>query len=153
MNKVEKADVIVIGSGCIGNSTAFYLANEGLKVIVLEKGQLSDFASVRNGAMNKLTRRGIGELPLGVYGAYEVWPKVAEVTGIDMEYKQTGGYRIIMDEGELNNTIKFEEHGKKAGLHFENMTGAELRKRVPQFSDKIMLQFDVKKNHMQIRFV
>lgn len=137
MNKVEKADVIVIGSGCIGNSTAFYLANEGLKVIVLEKGQLSDFASVRNGAMNKLTRRGIGELPLGVYGAYEVWPKVAEVTGIDMEYKQTGGYRIIMDEGELNNTIKFEEHGKKAGLHFENMTGAELRKRVPQFSDKI----------------
>lgn len=135
--RVEKADVIVIGSGCIGNSTAFYLAKEGLKVIVLEKGQLSDFASVRNGAMNKLTRRGIGELSLGFYGAHEVWPKVAEVTGIDMEYEQTGGLRIIMDEAELQKTLKFEEYGKREGLHFENMTGDELRKRIPQFSNKI----------------
>lgn len=137
MSEVKKADVIIIGSGCIGNSTAFYLAKEGLKVIVLEKGQLSDFASVRNGAMNKLTRRGIGELPLGVYGAHEVWPKVAEETGIDMEYEQTGGYRIIMDEQELQTSLKFEEYGKKEGLHFENLSCEQLRNRIPQFSDKI----------------
>ena len=73
MAETKKADVIIIGSGCIGNSTAFYLAKEGLKVIVLDRGQIADFASVRNGAMNKLTRRGIGELPIGVYGAHEIW--------------------------------------------------------------------------------
>ena len=55
MAETKKADVIIIGSGCIGNSTAFYLAKEGLKVIVLDRGQIADFASVRNGAMNKLT--------------------------------------------------------------------------------------------------
>lgn len=135
--KVEKADVIIVGSGAIGNSTAFYLAKEGLKVIVLERGQLSDFASVRNGAMNKLTRRGIGELPLGVYGAHEVWPRVAEDTGIDMAYEQTGGYRFIMDEAELQTSLKFEEYGKKAGLHFENMTGKEMKARVPQITDRL----------------
>ncbi|MBO5469974.1 MAG: FAD-binding oxidoreductase [Lachnospiraceae bacterium] len=134
---VDQADVIIVGSGCIGNSTAFYLAKEGLKVIVLERGQLSDFASVRNGAMNKLTRRGIGELSLGAYGAREVWPQVAEMTGIDMAYEQTGGYRIIMDEDDLQMTLKFEEFATKEGLHFENMSGKQLRERVPEFSDRI----------------
>ena len=139
MAETKKADVIIIGSGCIGNSTAFYLAKEGLKVIVLDRGQIADFASVRNGAMNKLTRRGIGELSIGVYGAHEVWPKASEVTGIDMEYKQTGGYRIIMDDADLETSLKFEEYGKKAGLHFENLTCEELRKRTPEFSDKIKM--------------
>lgn len=137
MEKVEKADVIIIGSGAIGNSTAFYLAKEGLKVIVLEKGQLADFASVRNGAMNKLTRRGIGELSLAAYGAREVWPKVAEDTGYDMEYKQTGGFRLMLDDTDLQKTLDFEKYGEEVGFHFENMTGDELRQRIPQFSDKI----------------
>ena len=137
MGKTVKADVVIIGSGAIGNSTAFYLSKEGLKVVVLDREQIANSASVRNGAMNKLTRRGVGELPIGVYGAHEVWPKVSEVTGIDMEYKQTGGYRIIMDDDDWNTTMRFEEEGKKAGLHFENMTGDELRKKTPQFSEKI----------------
>lgn len=137
MGETRKADVIIVGSGCIGNSTACYLANEGLDVIVVEKGQLSDFASVRNGAMNKLTRRGIGELPVGVYGAQEVWPKASEVTGIDMEYKQTGGYRIMMDDTDIETTMLFEEYGRKAGLHFENLTCEQLRKKCPAFSERI----------------
>ncbi len=137
MENIRRADVIVIGSGAIGNSTAFYLAKAGLDVIVVEKGQLSEFASVRNGAMNKLTRRGIGELPVGVYGAREVWPRVAEDIGIDVEYKQTGGYRIMMDDADIESTIKYQEYGRKAGLHFEELTTKELLKRCPAFSDKI----------------
>lgn len=137
MAVTRKADVIVVGSGAIGNATAFYLAKSGLNVIVVEKGQLSDFASVRNGAMNKLTRRGIGELPVGVYGALEVWPKVAEETGIDMEYKQTGGYRIMMDDADIDMTLKYMEWGSDAGLHFQGLTCEELRKRCPAFSDRI----------------
>ena len=31
------ADVIVIGSGIVGNATAYELAKRGLKVLVLEK--------------------------------------------------------------------------------------------------------------------
>lgn len=136
--RVEKADVIIIGSGCIGNSTAFYLAEAGLKVIVLERGQLSDFASARNGAMNKINRRGIGELSLAVYGAREVWPKAAEATGIDMEYKQTGGFRIIMNESDLETSMKFQKYGINEGLHFDNMTCEQLRARIPEFSDRIL---------------
>lgn len=139
MGETRKADVVIIGSGCIGNSTAFYLAKQGLKVIVLDCGQIAEFASVRNGAMNKLTRRGIGELPIGVYGAHEVWPKVAEETGIDMEYKQTGGYRIMMDDADIEMSLKYEEYGRAAGLHFEELTCEQLRKRTPAFSDKIKM--------------
>ena len=55
MKKTVKADVVIIGSGAIGNSTAFYLSKEGLKVVVLDREQIANSASVRNGAMNKLT--------------------------------------------------------------------------------------------------
>ncbi len=43
----RKADVIVVGGGVIGSSTAYQLAKRGLKVLLLEK---EDFASGASGA-------------------------------------------------------------------------------------------------------
>ena len=51
------ADVIVIGSGIVGSSTAYYLAQKGLKVLVLERDNIGDGASSRNGAGVRLSSR------------------------------------------------------------------------------------------------
>lgn len=52
------ADVIVIGSGIIGSSTAYELSKRGKKVIVLEKySNVGDGASSRNGAGVRLSGR------------------------------------------------------------------------------------------------
>lgn len=137
MKQAEKADVIIIGSGVMGNSTAFYLAQKGLKVIVLEKGQIAEGGSVRNGGCNKINGRGLGELSLSMYGAKEVWPRLAEDLGMDVEYEQVGGYRIALDDAQMDYVSKFIPFGKDAGLTIEELDGNQLRKRVPEFSDKI----------------
>ena len=35
----READVVIVGGGIIGTSSALYLAERGLKVVLLEKGQ------------------------------------------------------------------------------------------------------------------
>lgn len=59
----EKFDVIVIGAGIMGCSTAFQLARRGLRVAVLEKGQIGDGSTGKSSAIirqhysNELTAR------------------------------------------------------------------------------------------------
>jgi sarcosine oxidase subunit beta len=54
----KTADVIVIGSGIVGNATAYELAKRGKSVLVLEKyPNVGDGASSRNGAGVRLAGR------------------------------------------------------------------------------------------------
>ena len=43
-----KADVVIIGSGIVGCSTAYFLAKRGVDVVVVEKGSLTNEQSSRN---------------------------------------------------------------------------------------------------------
>lgn len=43
-----QSDVVVIGAGIVGASTAYYLARKGLHVALLDKGQVGAEQSSRN---------------------------------------------------------------------------------------------------------
>ena len=135
---VKKSDVIIVGSGAVGNATAYFLSKAGLKVTVLEKDTVANGSSVRNGGLNKMNFRGIPELSIGMYGVNEIWPMLQKDLGVDIEYETTGGYRNAVTEAEFKNMETFIPHAEKHGMHLEFITGNELRKRVPQFSDRIV---------------
>lgn len=134
-NIVRKADVIIVGSGSVGNSAAYFLAKAGKHVIVLEKETVGSGCSVRNGGLNKMNFRGVPELSVGMYGVKEIWPLLAEEIGV--EYRTTGGYRNAMNEQEMKIMEGFQPIADKFGMHLEFLDTKELRKRVPQFSDKL----------------
>ena len=136
--EVRKSDVIIIGSGSVGNAAAYFLALEGLSVTVLEKDTVGSGASVRNGGQNKMNTRGEPELSLGMYGVQEIWPRLQRDLGVDIEFSKTGGYRNALTEDEMENMQKFWPIAKKYGMHIEYMSGDELRKRVPEFSNRIV---------------
>ena len=48
---VDSADVVVIGGGVSGLSSAYFLAKAGRDVVVVEKGIVGGEASGRNGGM------------------------------------------------------------------------------------------------------
>ena len=73
-NVVRKADVVIVGSGAVGSSAAFFLKKAGLDVIVLEKNTVGSGCSVANGGENKMDFRGVPELSVGMYGVKEIWP-------------------------------------------------------------------------------
>ena len=47
--KLDSAEVAIIGGGVSGLSSAYFLANAGVNVVVLEKGLIGGEASARTG--------------------------------------------------------------------------------------------------------
>lgn len=139
-SEVKKSDVIVIGSGTVGNSIAYFLAKSGLAVNVLDKDSVANGSSVRNGGLNKMNTRGKGELSVAMLGVKEVWPQLMEdlmQDGIDIEYKTTGGYRTAVDESQMEIMQRFYPTAQEHGIHVTYMDGNDLRKRCPYFSERL----------------
>ena len=61
-----KVDVVVIGGGVIGISTAWYLLKHGLSVLVCDKGRVAGEQSSRNWGWVRVTVRDADEVPLAM---------------------------------------------------------------------------------------
>jgi glycine/D-amino acid oxidase-like deaminating enzyme len=85
----KKVDVVVIGGGIIGASTALELAEQGLKVALCEKGGIGHEQSSRNWGWVRITRRDPREVPL-MAEALRIWPTLAARTGRDLGYRRAG---------------------------------------------------------------
>lgn len=71
----KTADVIIVGSGVIGCATAYYLAQKGTSVIVLDRDEsIGNGGSARNGGGVRQSGRDPRELPLAMYAVKNMWP-------------------------------------------------------------------------------
>jgi sarcosine oxidase subunit beta len=86
---VEKADVVVIGAGIIGLSSAYWLAKKGAKVIVLDKGRVAWEASGRATGFLSLRGESPAEFPLANL-AEELWSTLDEELGYPTEWMPGG---------------------------------------------------------------
>lgn len=81
----NNAEVVIIGGGIIGCATAYYLAKEGVSVIVLEKSDhIGNGGSSRNGGGVRQSGRDPRELPLAMYAVEHMWPTLSEELGEDV---------------------------------------------------------------------
>ena len=147
--EVRKSDVIIIGSGSVGNAAAYFLALEGLSVTVLEKDTVGSGASVRNGGQNKMNTRGEPELSLGMYGVQEIWPRLQRDLGVDIEFSKTGGYRNALTEDEMENMQKFWPIAKKYGVAAMYLFGSYARGEATATSD---LDFRIERGRIRSLF-
>ena len=60
----KKSDVVIIGGGIIGVSTALFLAERGVDVVLCEKGVLGGEQSSRNWGWVRVMGRDRREIPL-----------------------------------------------------------------------------------------
>ncbi len=68
----EAVDLVVIGGGVIGISTALFAARLGLSVLVLEKGRVAAEQSSRNWGWIRVQGRDLAEIPIALE-AQELW--------------------------------------------------------------------------------
>jgi glycine/D-amino acid oxidase-like deaminating enzyme len=61
-----EVDVVVIGGGIIGASTALFLAERGVSVALCEKGRIAGEQSSRNWGWCRKMGRDLAEVPLAV---------------------------------------------------------------------------------------
>ncbi len=73
-------DVVVIGGGIIGTSTALELADSGMRVALCEKGGIGHEQSSRNWGWVRISRRDPREVPL-MAEALRIWADLNRRTG------------------------------------------------------------------------
>jgi glycine/D-amino acid oxidase-like deaminating enzyme len=125
-----RVDVVVIGGGIIGVSTALELAERGVSVLLCEKGVIGGEQSSRNWGWVRLSQRDPRELPLMVE-AVRIWE------GLETRISRPTGYRragILFDAPTPASVAQNETWAENLHAHqIESriVTGAELVELVP----------------------
>jgi glycine oxidase len=126
-------DILIIGGGIIGLTTAYFLAKKGQKVTVLDRGELGQEASWAGAGiippgnperaatpLDQLRARSVSLLP--VFSA-----ELKQLTGLDNGYRVCGGIEFLTPEDEYA-----VELWRAEGLVFTELSADELQVREPQ---------------------
>ena len=110
----ESADVVIIGGGIVGVSTAWFLANQGIDVTLCEKGHIAGEQSGRNWGWVRQQLRDTREMPM-IVESLKIWRTLAGDTGEDVGFHEQGilvAARTDKEAGEYQDWIKTsDEHG------------------------------------------
>ena len=85
----DSADVVVIGGGIVGVSTAWFLARQGVNVVLCEKGHIAGEQSGRNWGWVRIQGRDTREIPM-MQAALKIWDGLQETTGEDVGFVRRG---------------------------------------------------------------
>ena len=131
----RSADVIVIGGGLHGCSTALHLAMRGLKPLVIEKDYAGRHASgVNAGGVRQLARH-LAEVPLSV-ASMELWERIGDLVDDDCGFESQGQVLVAENEAELAQCrARVDDLRLRGYTHEELIDRAELRRLVPAVSD------------------
>ena len=111
----DSSDVVVIGGGVIGVTTALYLAQAGHRVTLLEKGRIAAEQSSRNWGWIRQQGRDPDELPLMVE-AIGLWQQLAGQTNVDFGLRQTGVTYLARREADLARFEAWLPHAQANGV-------------------------------------
>ncbi|HNP36625.1 MAG TPA: FAD-dependent oxidoreductase [Woeseiaceae bacterium] len=125
-----QADVVVIGGGIVGICTAWFLARQGVGVVVCEKGHIAGEQSGRNWGWVRQQGRDPRELPM-IMESLRIWRSFKEQTGEDTGFVEGGCLFSASNDRELAEFAAWVELAKTAGLDTRLITGDELAKLVP----------------------
>ena len=129
------ADVIIIGGGLQGLSTALHLARKGKSVIVLEKETVGRHASGVNAGGVRRLNRALPEIPLSL-ASQKLWHRIASLVDHDCGFRPNGQIRIAENDDDMARLA--ERHRVMASLgyvHEELVDKKTLDGLVPAASD------------------
>lgn len=144
-------DVIVIGGGIAGCTTAYFLARAGVDVTLLEQFTLGSLASGSNaGSLHAQIQPEpffeLGEswarrfMPaLEFYkGAMSIWGDIEATLGADLEVVLSGGIVVAATDEEMRLLEAKAAIERSAGLGTELLSASELHERAPYVSEALV---------------
>ena len=140
MTNTDSADVIVVGGGIVGCTTAYNLAKRGASVIVLEKEHIAQEASGRNRGNVRLQLRHRLELPIALE-AIRLWDSADEELGLSTEYRQVGNLLVTYHDNVAAGFEQEAERHRSLGIDAHVLSLAEIRDLVPGISSDIVRGF------------
>jgi len=124
----RSTDVLIVGGGAAGCTAAYYLAERGVNVTILEREGIGSKASGYNaGGLNPLEGHGWPEplqpMALQSFNLHkELWESLPDKTGIDYHGRISSIIKVALDEselGELRETLEIFNNAPEPGFSAE----------------------------------
>lgn len=126
-----EADVIVVGGGLHGCSSALHLAQRGQRVVLLERRHVGRHSSGINAGGVRTLNRDPAEIGLSVAGM-ELWRRIGELVGDDCAFHSHGQIRICETEADMEKSARRVALVRGMGFQHEELIDRdELRRLVP----------------------
>ena len=143
-------DAIVIGGGLLGCATAWMIARDGGRVLLVERDQINQHASGSNaGSLHfqleyrmidrgiEAARKAAEAMPLHLEAA-RLWAALPTLSAEAIEVKQTGGLMIAEDAGQVALLEQKTEIERSWGLENRLIDRAEIERIAPYLSERVI---------------
>jgi glycine/D-amino acid oxidase-like deaminating enzyme len=121
----ESVDVVVIGGGVIGISTAWFLAQSGVSVLVCDKGRVAGEQSSRNWGWIRQQARDPAELPI-VIDSINAWEALAPELDTDIGFTRQGVLYAADSEAALAQQEAWLDTAAQHQLDTRMLSGREV---------------------------
>lgn len=112
----DSAEIVVIGGGAVGLSTAYHLAKEGVKdVLLVERNSLTSGTSWHAAGIVGPLRASMNLTKLAIY-ATELFASLEQETGQATGYRQIGGLWLARTDDRLRELKRIAAMGEMTGL-------------------------------------
>ena len=126
-----QADVVVIGAGIAGICTALELAERGLSVVVLEKGEVAGEQSSRNWGWCRQMGRDPREIPL-ILESLNLWRGMNERVAAETGFRTCGIAYVADSEKEMaKHEHWLNNHAKPHGIDSRLLNSEEVAELLP----------------------
>ncbi len=135
----DSTDVVIVGGGIVGVSAAYFLAKQGIPVVLCEKGRIAGEQSGRNWGFIRQQGRHPAEIPLMIK-SLEIWHQIAqEITqeaakeiDRDIGFHVGGTLYLSTTDAQYQAHHAWLEHAKTFQLDSKFLSAAELKTLLPQ---------------------
>ncbi|MEV7399670.1 FAD-binding oxidoreductase [Streptomyces sp. NPDC091267] len=135
----ERTEVLVIGGGVVGTSTACHLAEAGVATVLLERGALGSGSSgttagvLRTYFPGNTLVSGLAARSMAAYHAF------AERTGTDLGLQRVGFLVLFTEEHQVADFRRTEAAQRAAGVDVALVTAAEAARLNPLVDERTVL--------------
>ncbi|MEQ8391207.1 MAG: FAD-binding oxidoreductase [Thalassospira sp.] len=126
----SECDVVVIGGGIHGASSAYYLTKAGMKVVLLEKDTVASHQSGRAWGFVRQQGRDPVELPL-MMECNRIWQGLEKELNADLEWRQGGVLFVARDDSEMSDFEHWIEETKGFGIETQVLDPKGVAKITP----------------------
>lgn len=124
------SDVVVIGGGIIGITTALFLARDGVSVTLCEKGEIGHEQSGRNWGWVRVMGRDPGEIPLGLE-SMRLWAEMDRTVGGETGFTRSGIVYVADTPAKLAEHEAWLDHAKPYQLDSRLLGSREIEAVLP----------------------
>jgi sarcosine oxidase subunit beta len=134
-----EAEVVIIGAGVVGCSTAYRLALAGIRTVVLDRQGPAEGAAASATSAGGVRQQGRDprELPLAM-AAIRLWATLERELEADVHYRRGGNLRLIEAEADLPAIEQQVAAERAGGLDVELVSGERLRSLAPALAPQVI---------------